>query len=171
MTISEDKAVTVNYYLTANKNNEPEQLIEQTSPEHPFAFLFGFGGVLPDFESNLSGKQKGDKFDFRITAENGYGVFEKDYVVKIDRAAFEVDGKFDDARIKVGEDIEMNDAEGNRLIGKVLEITDKHVEMDFNHPLAGFNLHFIGEVLDVRNATQEELDHGHIHGPGGHHHH
>ena len=171
MNISEDKAVTVNYHLTSSKNNQPEELIEQTSNEHPFVFLFGFGGVLPEFESNLNGKQKGDKFDFKIIAQNGYGAFEKDYVVKIEKTAFEVDGKFDSERIKVGEDVEMNDAEGNQLIGKVLEISDAHVEMDFNHPLAGHDLHFIGEVLDVREATQEELDHGHIHGPGGHHHH
>ncbi|MEI8137597.1 MAG: FKBP-type peptidyl-prolyl cis-trans isomerase [Bacteroidota bacterium] len=171
MTISEDKAVTVNYYLTASKNNKPEELIEQTSVEQPFVFLFGFGGVLPDFESNLSGKKKGDKFDFHIGSEKAYGAFEKDYLVKIDKAAFEVDGQFDSARIKIGEDIEMNDADGNQLIGKVLEITEAHVDMDFNHPLAGFDLHFIGEVLDVRQASQEELDHGHIHGPGGHHHH
>ena len=171
MTISEDKAVTVNYYLTASKNNKPEELIEQTSVEQPFVFLFGFGGVLPDFESNLSGKKKGDKFDFHIGSEKAYGAFEKDYLVKIDKAAFEVDGQFDSARIKIGEDIEMNDADGNQLIGKVLEITEAHVDMDFNHPLAGFDLHFIGEVLDVRQASQEELNHGHIHGPGGHHHH
>jgi FKBP-type peptidyl-prolyl cis-trans isomerase SlyD len=170
MTISKDKAVAVNYYLTASKNNQPEELIEQTSIEHPFVFLFGFEGVLPDFETNLSGKKKGDKFDFHIGSEKAYGGFEKDYVVKIDKAAFEVDGKFDDSRIKVGEDVEMNDADGNRLVGRVLEITDAHVEMDFNHPLAGHDLHFIGEVLDVREATSEELAHGHIHGPGGHHH-
>lgn len=170
MTISEDKAVSVNYYLTASKNNQPEELIEQTSPEHPFVFLYGFGGVLPDFESNLSGKTKGDKFDFKIKAENAYGLIEKDYIIKIDKKAFEVDGKFDSSRIKVGEDVEMNDADGNQLIGKVLDITDTHVDMDFNHPLAGYDLHFIGEVLDVREATSEELDHGHIHGPGGHHH-
>lgn len=170
MTISEDKAVSVNYYLTANKGNAPEELIEETSKENPFVFLFGFGGVLPDFESNLSGKQKGDKFDFRINAKNGYGLYEKEYVVKIDKAAFEIEGKFDDSRVKVGEDLEMTDAEGNPLVGKVLSINDKEVEMDFNHPLAGYDLHFIGEVLDVREATQEELDHGHVHGPGGHHH-
>jgi len=171
MTISEDKAVTVNYHLTASKNNEPEQLIEQTSNEHPFVFLFGYGSVLPDFETSLGGKQKGDKFDFKISAKNGYGTYEKDYVVKIDKAAFEIDGKFDDTRVKVGQDLEMSDAEGNPLMGKVLTITDTDVEMDFNHPLAGHDLHFIGEVLEVREATQEELDHGHVHGPGGHHHH
>jgi len=170
MQISEDKAVTVTYYLTANKNNEPEELVEQTTNDRPFVFLFGFGGVLPDFETNLSGKQKGDKFDFRIKAKEAYGVFEKDFIVKVDKQAFMVDGKFDDARVKVGEDIEMNDAEGNQLVGRVKEIADTYVEMDFNHPLAGSDLHFIGEVLDVREATQEELDHGHVHGPHGHHH-
>ncbi len=170
MTISEDKAVSVNYYLTASKNNEPEQLIEETTNDHPFVFLFGYGSVLPDFETSLNGKQKGDKFDFKISAKNGYGDYEKDYVVKIDKAAFEVDGKFDDVRVKVGEDLEMSDAEGNPLMGRVLSINDKEVEMDFNHPLAGHDLHFIGEVLEVREATQEELEHGHVHGPGGHHH-
>jgi len=170
MHISEDKAVTVSYYLTASKNGEPEELIEQTTADKPFVFLFGFGGVLPDFETNLSGKKKGDKFDFKIKAPDGYGIFEKDYVVQVNREAFMVDGKFDDSRVKLGEDIEMHDAEGNQLIGKVKQITETFVEMDFNHPLAGYDLHFIGEVLDVRSATAEELEHGHIHGPHGHHH-
>jgi FKBP-type peptidyl-prolyl cis-trans isomerase SlyD len=171
MTISEDKVVSVNYYLTASKDNAPEELIEETTKEHPFVFLFGFGGVLPDFESNLAGKQKGEKFDFKISSKNGYGDFEKDYVVQIDRAAFEIDGKFDDTRVKVGNDVEMSDADGNPLVGRVKNINEKTVEMDFNHPLAGYDLHFIGEILDVREATSEELEHGHVHGPGGHHHH
>jgi FKBP-type peptidyl-prolyl cis-trans isomerase SlyD len=170
MTISKDKAVIVNYYLTASKNNEQEQLIEETSKEHPFAFLFGHQNVLPDFETALHGKLKGDKFDFRIGSENAYGSYEQDYIVKIDRAAFEVDGKFDDSRVTVGAELPMNDAEGNPLTGIVLSISDKDVEMDFNHPLAGHDLHFIGEILDVREASAEEIAHGHIHGPGGHHH-
>src|SRR6478609_6566123 len=155
MIISEDKAVTVNYYLTASKNNAPEELIEETSTEHPFVFLFGYGSVLPDFETSLNGKKKGDKFDFRISSKNGYGEFEKEYVVKIDKAAFFIDGKFDDARVKVGQDLEMSDAEGNPLMGRVMSINETEVEMDFNHPLAGYELHFIGEVLDVREATPE----------------
>lgn len=64
----------------------------------------------------------------------------------------------------------MRDQEGNPLMGIVKEITDAYVKMDFNHPLAGFDLHFMGEVLEVRDASQEELDHGHVHGPHGHHH-
>jgi FKBP-type peptidyl-prolyl cis-trans isomerase SlyD len=170
MQISEDKVVTLGYSLSSKKDNGLEEMVEQTSPDHPFVFLFGFGGVLPDFESSLEGKQKGDKFDFKISAENAYGQYEKDYVVKIDKGAFEVDGKFDDARVKVGHDVEMTDAEGNPLTGRILSIDDKAVEMDFNHPLAGHELHFIGDILDVREATQEELDHGHVHGPHGHHH-
>lgn len=170
MQISKNKVVSVSYNLTANKDKGPEELIEQTTADRPFAFLFGYDGVLPDFESNLASKQKGDKFDFKVAAKNGYGAFEQDYLVKVDKTAFMVDGKFDDERVIVGEDIEMNDAEGNQLVGRVLEITGSHVEMDFNHPLAGYDLHFIGEVLDVREASEEELAHGHVHGPGGHHH-
>ena len=170
MNISEDKAVSVNYQLSGKKNNQNEELIEQTSPEHPFVFLFGFGGVLPQFEENLAGKKQGDKFDFTIDAENGYGQYEKDYVIKLQRSVFEVDGKFDEARVKVGSDIEMSDADGNPLMGRVMSVSPEAVEMDFNHPLAGYQLHFTGEVLEVREATQEELDHGHVHGPHGHHH-
>jgi len=170
MKIAEDKAVAVNYHLTASKDNGPEELVEQTTADRPFVFLYGFGQLLPDFEANLSGKSKGDKFDFRISADKGYGIIEKDYVVKVNREAFIVEGKFDDSRVKLGADITMHDQEGNQLIGKVIEIAESHVTMDFNHPLAGFDLHFVGEVLEVRDATPEELDHGHVHGPGGHHH-
>ena len=134
------------------------------------AFSSGKRTNLPDFEANLSGKQKGDKFDFRLEAAKGYGLVEQDYVVKVNKEAFIVDGKFDDARVKQGEDIAMHDQDGNQLIGKVIEIAEAHVTMDFNHPLAGHDLHFVGEVLEVRDATAEELDHGHVHGPHGHHH-
>lgn len=170
MKITDNKAVSVNYHLTASKNKGPEELVEQTSIEHPFVFLFGFGQLLPDFEANLIGKAVGDKFDFRIEAAKGYGVSEKDYVVKVNKEAFIVDGKFDDERVKVGEDIAMHDQDGNQLMGRVIEIAVEHVTMDFNHPLADHDLHFVGEVLEVRDATAEELDHGHVHGPHGHHH-
>ncbi|MDI9339640.1 MAG: FKBP-type peptidyl-prolyl cis-trans isomerase [Sediminibacterium sp.] len=170
MKITEDMVVSVNYHLTASINGGTEELVEQTSIEQPFVFLCGFGAVLPQFEENLSGKEKGHPFDFKIDAANAYGAVEADYVVNISKQAFEIDGKFDEERIRVGEDIPMNDAEGNQLLGKVVEVSDAHVRMDFNHPLAGHDLHFVGEVLDVRPATQEELDHGHVHGVGGHHH-
>lgn len=170
MTITENKVAVVSYHLTASKNGSDEELIEQTDAEHPFAFIYGVSSLLPDFEKNLLDKKVGDKFDFRVKAENGYGIVENDYIVNIDKQAFIVDDQFDNARVFVGNDIEMHDAEGNQLVGKVLEISEAHVRMDFNHPLAGHDLHFVGEVVEVRNATDEELDHGHVHGKGGHHH-
>ena len=76
----------------------------------------------------------------------------------------------DEENVKVGVTLPMVDNEGNRLYGKVQEITAEYVKMDFNHPLAGQDLHFKGEVLEIREATEEELAHGHAHGPHDHHH-
>ncbi|MBS1652316.1 MAG: FKBP-type peptidyl-prolyl cis-trans isomerase [Bacteroidetes bacterium] len=171
MKIEKNTVVSANYYLSASKDNQPEELVEQTNAEHPFVFLVGHTGVLPDFEKNLIHKIAGDKFDFKIKAAEAYGMYDNEYVMPLKKNIFEVDGKFDSERIKVGEDIEMNDADGNALVGHVVEITDDSVIMDFNHPLAGYDLHFIGEILNVRSATAEEISHGHVHGPGGHHHH
>jgi len=171
MTINKNKVVTVSYHLSSHIDNEAPQLVEQTSEDRPFVFLYGAGQLLPDFEKHLADKKVGDKFDFKITPANGYGLSDDEMVVKIPKEAFHVDGKFDDARVKEGEELMMNDADGNQLMGFVVEIADNHVTMDFNHPLADHNLHFVGEVLDVREASAEEIAHGHVHGPGGHHHH
>lgn len=170
MTIGENKVVSLNYHLSSKFQNEPEELVEQTSTERPFIFLYGAGGIIPLFEKELSGKTVGDKFDFHINAADGYGEYNEEYVAEIPKEAFLVEGKFDDSQITVGAEVPMMDAEGNQMYGLVLEVAEKHVAMDFNHPLAGHDLHFIGEVLEVRDATTEELDHGHVHGPGGHHH-
>ena len=170
MKIGKNTVVSVDYHLSSSINGEPENLVEQTSKEHPFVFLFGSGGLLPEFEKNLEGKVSGDPFDFRISAENGYGLVEQDYIVSIEKSAFMIDGAFDAERVKVGSELEMNDADGNILVGLVAEIGENHVTMDFNHPMAGHDLHFAGKVLEVREATTEEISHGHVHGPGGHHH-
>jgi FKBP-type peptidyl-prolyl cis-trans isomerase SlyD len=170
MKIDKDTVVSVEYHLSSSMQGGPENLVEQTSPEHPFVFLYGGGNLLPDFENFLKGKTSGDAFDFRIEAVKGYGLPQEDYIVNIDKQAFFVDGKFDEGRVKVGNELQMNDHEGNVLVGIVTQIEEEKVTMDFNHPLAGHDLHFIGKVLEVRAASQEEIDHGHVHGPGGHHH-
>jgi FKBP-type peptidyl-prolyl cis-trans isomerase SlyD len=168
MTVGQNKVVSVNYTL---KNKKTGEQVEQTSKEHPFVFIFGIGGLLPDFESNLSGKNPGDKFDFFIDAAAGYGARHEDHVVMIPVDAFKgEDGKLDSENVKVGVTLPMVDNEGNRMYGQVLEINDEFVKMDFNHPLAGEDLHFAGEILDVREATPDELAHGHVHGEHGHHH-
>lgn len=167
MKAENNKVVAVNYTLNAKKGNEPEKFIEQTSPEYPFVFLFGSQQVIPEFEKNLEGKSEGDSFDFIIKAENAYGLPEADYIVKLDKTIFVRDGEFDSENIKVGNEIPMYDREGNELIGKVVEIGLEHVIMDFNHPLAGYDLHFTGTIHSIREATPEELMHGHAHGLTG----
>ncbi len=171
MTISNNKVVTLNYHLSSKIENNEEELVEQTSKEKPFVFLFGAGGLIPEFEKNLQGKKAGEPFDFHIKAADAYGLHDEEYVAEIPKEAFFVDGKFDEERVIVGEELPMLDAEGNQMMGLVVNVSDKTVTMDFNHPLAGCDLHFIGEVMEVRDATSEEVEHGHVHGPGGHHHH
>jgi len=168
MKVENNKVVAVDYTLNAKKGNEPEKFIEQTSPDHPFVFLFGSQQVIPDFEKNLEGKSEGDTFDFTIKAENAYGMPENDYIVKLDKTIFVRDGEFDHENIKIGNEVPMYDREGNELIGKVVEVGLEHVTMDFNHPLAGYDLHFTGKIKSVREATPEELAHGHAHGLTGH---
>ncbi len=168
MKIENNTVVAVNYLLSRKDTGEK---IEQTSKEHPFVFIFGTGGLLEDFESNLLNKKAGDTFDFFIDHKCGYGVRDEQHVVMIPVESFyREDGKFDSENVKVGITLPMVDNEGNRLYGNVLEITTEYVKMDFNHPLAGQDLHFTGEVLDVRVATPDELAHGHVHGEHGHHH-
>ncbi len=152
MKIENNSVVSVNYLLVKKGTDEK---IEQTSKEHPFVFIFGTGGLLEDFESNLLNKKAGDTFDF--------------VMIPIDAFLAE-DGTFDEENVKVGITLPMVDNEGNRLYGNVMEITKEYVKMDFNHPLAGQDLHFKGEVLEVRPATEDELAHGHVHGEHGHHH-
>jgi len=168
MTIENNAVVSVNYTLTEKTSGTK---VEQTSKEHPFVFIFGNGGLLEDFETNLKGKKVGDTFDFFIEHSRGYGKRDDQHVVMIPIEAFQAeDGTFDQENVKVDVTLPMVDNDGNRLYGKVLEITAEHVKMDFNHPLAGTDLHFVGEVLDVRKATADEIAHGHVHGEHGHHH-
>jgi FKBP-type peptidyl-prolyl cis-trans isomerase SlyD len=172
MIIENHKVVSVSYTLSASDGaGTPEELIEETEPGHPFVFLFGGGGLLEAFEANLRGLKTGDLFDFRLTDVEGYGSRMADHLIELPKSAFTDDqGFFDEEVIVVGNMLPMTDSDGNRLQGMVSSITDEAVTMDFNHPLAGKHLHFSGSVLDIRLASEEEISHGHVHGPGGHHH-
>lgn len=168
MTIDMNTVVTVNYKLT---NQTTGQFVEETSAENPMVFLYGVGGILPDFEANLHGKKVGDSFDFSLKAEQAYGYSSEENVVMIPLHVFHDEaGKFDETQIFAGAVVPMSDKEGNRLRGQVIEVNSEFVKMDFNHPLAGQEIHFSGEVLAIREASADEIAHGHAHGPGGHHH-
>jgi FKBP-type peptidyl-prolyl cis-trans isomerase SlyD len=169
MIIEQSKVVGLKYSLFVPTENG-NQLIEETSLEHPFEFLFGMGGVLPKFEEELKGKSVGDEFSFVIPCDQAYGQHEPNDVVELPKNVFAADGNLPE-EVKAGQVLAMNDDKGNTFDGMVRSINEDTVTMDFNHPLAGLDLHFNGSVLSVRDASKEELEHGHVHGPDGHHHH
>ncbi len=157
MTISERMMVAVSYDLYVPAENNDEELMEQASPQKPFVFCAGLGMTLPKFEEELKGKKVGETFDFFISKEDGYGEYEDEYVIDLEKHLFEVDGKFDSDMIFPGNIIPLMDNEGNRINASVLEIGKDTVKVDLNHPLAGEDLHFVGEVLDVHAASEEEI--------------
>lgn len=165
MIIEKDKVVSVSYELKLASNNS--ELVEKVNNDRPLQFLLGHGNLLPKFEQNLTGLKTGDSFDFVLSSEEAYGVVSQDAIVDLPKTVFMVDGEIDDNLLTVGNIIPMMDQGGNRFNGKVLEVGNETIKMDFNHPLAGESLHFKGEVVDVREATSEELAHGHIHQSGG----
>ena len=168
MNITENSVVSLNYTL---KNHATGEKIEETTTENPLVFLYGVQAMIPEFEEQMAGKSKGDKVEFSIKAENAYGTFEDEQIAMIPANIFHgEDGKVDTEFFFIGAMVPMSDNDGNHLRGKILEIDDENIKMDFNHPLAGTDLHFSVEVLDVREATSEELDHGHVHGEHGHQH-
>ena len=168
MKVGKNKVVTLTY--TLHLNDENGEIVQTVDEQRPFVHLFGVGTLLPAFEENLEGLEPGDEFGFSLTADEGYGNPNDDMIIELEKKIFEIDGKVDDNLVKEGNTITMQDQNGNPLDGKVLAVKDNSVIMDFNHPLAGQNLYFKGKILDVRDATEEELNHGHVHGAGGHQH-
>lgn len=168
MQIGEYKVVTLSYKLS---NHATGEKIEETTQDNPLVFLYGVGQMIPDFESNIFGLNIGDNFEFSISHEKAYGAESPENVVNIPIDVFNKEnGELDTDLLKEGAVIPMTDSEGNTLRGKVVEIKERIVKMDFNHPLAGADLHFTGRVEAIREATSDELAHGHVHGPDGHHH-
>lgn len=168
MQIDKHSVVSLSYKLSNHTSGEK---IEETTPESPMVFLYGVGQLIPDFENNVKGLKVGDSFEFVITAEKAYGIPSDDNIANIPLDVFKNDeGVIDSNEIKVGAVLPMSDDQGHSMLGTILAIDATEVRMDFNHPLAGTDLHFTGKIDDVREATKDEIDHGHVHGPHGHHH-
>jgi FKBP-type peptidyl-prolyl cis-trans isomerase SlyD len=162
MVVSQNKVVSLTYELRVNNNTG--NVVESVDRNSPLTFVFGSGSLLPKFEDNLSGLHVGDSFDFDLISEDAYGIYDENSIVKVPLHAFQIDGKVDYELVKIGNKIPMQDSEGHRLTGVVKTIDLDTVTMDFNHPLAGNHLFFKGEITDVRQASEEEMTHGHVHG-------
>lgn len=162
MEITDKKVVSLIYEL--RQDSASGDVVEQVEKTNPLQFIFGSGNLLPKFEENLSGLKTGDAFEFGLKSEDAYGPVVDNAIVDVPKNIFEVEGEIDQNILQVGNMVPMMDNEGRRLNGRIMEITDDTVKMDFNHPMAGEDLHFKGEVTEIREATEEELAHGHVHG-------
>lgn len=161
MIVTKDKVVSLTYELRVD--DPSGDIVEALPRESPLVFLYGSGNLLPKFEANIDGLAVGEQFDFNLTAADAYGDLNQDAIVNVPIQAFEIDGKIDEKMLKLGNKIPMQDSNGNKLTGVVKTVTDESVTMDFNHPLAGNSLFFKGEITDIRDATEDELNHGHVH--------
>lgn len=151
-----NKYITVSYELYITEDGK-ENMVEKATTEHPFQFVSGMGTTLDAFEAQIQNLVKGDKFDFTIPVAEAYGDFDPEHVLDLPKNIFEIDGKFDSERIFAGNVVPLMNADGNRLNGTVVEVKEDSVVMDFNHPLAGKDLHFIGTVTESRPATNAEI--------------
>jgi FKBP-type peptidyl-prolyl cis-trans isomerase SlyD len=131
--------------------------------------MSGVGQMIPDFENNVVGLNAGDTFSFGIAAIDAYGERTDEAIIDLDQEMFKKEGELME-EVALGNVIPLQDQEGRMVPATVLAINETTVTVDVNHPLAGQDLHFTGEVLEVREATGEEISHGHVHGPGGHQH-
>lgn len=156
METAPNKYITVAYKLYTDSDGEKE-LIEEATAEHPFQFISGLGTTLEAFESQVAGLANGEKFDFTIASADAYGDYNEEHVLDLPRHIFEIDGRFDSERIKEGNMVPLMDSEGRQLNGYVVEVKPDVVVMDMNHPLAGDDLNFVGEVVESREATPEEI--------------
>jgi FKBP-type peptidyl-prolyl cis-trans isomerase SlyD len=170
MQIKKDTVVTLSYELHTDNVEGTRVHVETAGADSPLVFLYGVGSMIPKFEAELENLKKDDSFEFKIEAEEAYGEFDETAIVRLPSDVFKVEGVYDKSKFQEGMVLPMKDQYGNMLQGKILEVTDVDIQLDFNHPMAGQPLYFKGQILDVREATSEELDHGHVHGPGGHHH-
>jgi len=163
--IAKNKVVSLHYVL--KEGTKEGEVIEETAGEEPMVFLYGAGQMIPKFEDEINGKTKGDKAEFGIKAAEAYGELDESAVITLPIDVFKNEGAVDLEMLKVGNVLPMQDGDGNRMDGIVTDVDEKEVKMDFNHPMAGKDLYFEIEVVEVRDASKEELEHGHVHGEGG----
>jgi FKBP-type peptidyl-prolyl cis-trans isomerase SlyD len=160
MNIQKNKVVGIDYKLTDGSG----KVIDSSSEHGPLYYIQGAGSLIPGLEAELEGKKSGDHLEVKISAKDGYGELDNSLCQTVPRAQFEsTEG------LEIGMQFEVETEQGE-LVVTVTKIEGESVTVDGNHPLAGIDLHFDVTVKEVREATKEELSHGHVHGEHGHHH-
>ena len=157
-----NKVVTLNFTLSDETGN----VLDSTDQGGPFSYISGSGMVLPKLEEAVNGMIIGTKKQLKLDAKDGYGEYNEDAIQAVGKENFP-----QDFILEAGMEYMASNPDGVQMPFVITSVEDETVTIDFNHPLAGKNLNFDLELLDVRDATAEELAHGHVHGAGGHHHH
>lgn len=161
MHISANTVVTIDYTL----KDDEGQVIDSSEGGEALAYLHGANNIVVGLETALEGKKAGESVSVKVPPEEGYGVPDAAKVQNLPKEMFSEAGE-----VVVGAQYYAMGPDGQPLTLTVLEIEDAHILVDANHPLAGQNLNFDVTIVDVREATEEELSHGHVHGPDGHEH-
>lgn len=132
-----------------------EEIVDSASGQDPFSFVQGIGMMLPQFEAALEGKHQGETFELTLFVDDAYGPYFPEYVFDFPITDF---SDLPQGQLRLGEFLPMEDSLGGPLYGEIIELNDSLIKLDFNHPLAGMNLHYSGTILEVRPATPEEMD-------------
>ncbi len=156
MKVAKGKLISVEYSLY--QDGPDGELIEETTPEENFEFIFKEEEMLAAFEAELEGKEAGQPFSVHIKCDDAYGPEDPEAIVEFPKENFVVDGELDEELLQEGEIIPMSDEEGNELEGVVIATSKDTVTLDFNHPLAGIDLFFDGQVVSVKDATADDRE-------------
>ena len=152
-----NKYISVSYKLYSNASGEEPELIEETAEGDPFVFVSALGMTLDAFEAQIVPLKVGDKFDFTLAPNDAYGEYEASGKQSVPRNIFEINGKLDSRFIFEGAVVPLASPDGARFNGTIVEIGEEKITIDLNHPLAGKSLNFVGEVLESREATNDEV--------------
>ncbi len=151
--IADDVVVTLKYSVSV-----AGQVVESSADDNPIQFIQGRGDVIPGLENALYGLSVGDQKEFDVAPEDGYGEADPDAIAKIPKAEFPPE-----IPLQPGVELRLKDEQGDELEAQIVTVEDEIVRLNFNHPLAGKELLFAIQVIDLRKATPEELEHGHVH--------
>jgi len=160
MQIEQNSVVTLHYTLKDNDGNVIDQ-----SDDGSFLYLHGAMNIIPGLENALAGKSAGDEISVKVSPEEGYGEKDPQRIQEVPKEMFE-----NADQIQPGVQFHAQSPDGQAVVVTVVEVKDDAVVIDGNHALAGMDLNFEVKVVDVREASEEEIQHGHVHGPGGHQH-